>query len=105
MEEIRIGVAGLGGRGRWCGFWSARARRRFEDVRWDGSVLRFRVEGAVGPTDLRIQMPAAWGPTTLKEARVNGRPAPWEVATRYRESVALLPVGNGSSGQVEAIYG
>lgn len=89
----------------WAAFWSARDTWRFADVRWNGSRLRFNLQGRSHHPDLRVQIPERFSGASVGEVRVDGKTARPDKEVRYREHVGLVTIpGGGNEMAIEVDY-
>ena len=89
----------------WAAFWSARDTWRFADVQWNGSRLRFNLQGRSQHPDLRIQIPQQFSGTSVGEVRVDGKTARTDKDVRYGEHVGLVTIpGDGNEISIEVDY-
>ncbi|MBI2302481.1 MAG: hypothetical protein HYU66_26545, partial [Armatimonadetes bacterium] len=86
--DLVYGTAGMGmpvwSYDQWLSFWEARDTWRADELTFDGTALRVRVNGECGHPDLRWIFPGLWGGMRLREA---------EVVAPSRASVTRLVVG------------
>ena len=76
----------------WLGFWEARDSWTFTDVRWHESELRFVAQGRTPHDALSLVLPLEHDGQSLREVRLGDASVAWQECSRYRESVALVPV-------------
>ena len=89
----------------WAAFWSARDTWLFNDLEWNGSVLRFNLKGRSSHPGLRIQIPQQFGGAAIGRILVNGDTARPDTDVRYREHVSLVSIpGDRTEISIEVIY-
>ena len=80
----------------WVAFWEARDTWRFDEVTWDGSTLRFVVEGSRSHDGLCVIVPVQYNGAPLSEVRLDGKIVEWQPGVRDGREVALVALPAGS---------
>lgn len=89
----------------WCNFWLMRDQWRVERLSWHDKTLSFTASGAPADGNLRWLIPAEFGGRALEGVRVDGRPAPFGIVTRYRQDFAQVALDDGvDSCNIAAAY-
>lgn len=74
----------------------------FQEIRWDGADLRFRIAGEEGSRGLEAMLPASWSSRALTEVRLNGASVSFAGRTFAGQEYATFPA---LPGQYDVRYG
>ena len=74
----------------------------FQEIRWDGEDLRFRIAGEDGCRGLEAMLPASWSSRGLTEVRRNGAPVSFGARAFAGQEYAAFPA---LRGQYDVRYG